>query len=258
MTGDVDLAGRQVSAETKALVRNPLSAVFTLAFPVLFLVIFGSLNSGAELQDRGGIRFIQFYVPGIIAFAIIGACFVNLAIRVAVLRDDGVLKRIRGTPLPPSAYLAGHFGASVLVSALLTIVTTGVGVLFYDVRFRSATIPGLLAALVLGATCFCSLGVALTGFIPNGDAAPAVVNIVSLPLLFISGIFFPAEAAPAWMRAIAKAFPVQHFANALQVAFDPRTPGPGFSGTDLAVLAGWTVVGTAAALRWFRWERRSA
>ena len=105
---DLAIAARQLRFEQKAFWRNPAGAVFTFAFPLLFLVIFSTLNSGARIEERGSISFVTFFVPGILAFGLISACYTNLAIRMTVSRDFGILKRVRGTPVPTWAYLAGQ------------------------------------------------------------------------------------------------------------------------------------------------------
>jgi ABC-2 type transport system permease protein len=251
---DVAIAARQVRFEQRSFWRNPAAAVFTFAFPLLFLFIFGSLNSGQNIDTRGGISFVTFFVPGIAAFGVISACYTNIAMKMAISRDLGILKRIKGTPVPAWSYLAGQIGSSIVTTLEIVFVTLAVGVLVYGVDFRWDTVGGLLATLALGAACFCALGLAISGLCPNGDAAPAIVNFSVFPLIFVSGIFFPLDGAPSWLTSLAKVFPVQHLANGLQYAFDPRTPAPGINKGDLAVLAAWTVVGALLALRLFKWE----
>ncbi len=251
---DIAIAARQVRYEQKAFWRNPAAAVFTFAFPLLFLFVFSSLNSGGELESRGGISFVTFFVPGIVAFGVISACYTNIAMKMAISRDLRILKRIRGTPVPPWAYLAGQVGSSIVTAVELVAITVAAGVLVFDVDFRWDTVGGLAATLALGAACFCALGLAVSGLCPNGDAAPAIVNFLLFPLVFVSGIFFPIDDAPSWLQSLAKLFPVQHLANGLQYAFDPRTAAPGVNGGDLAVLAAWTLIAAVLALRLFKWE----
>ena len=254
MTSDLAIAARQLRFEQKAFWRNPAGAVFTFAFPLLFLVVFSTINSGQRLEERGGISFVTFFVPGILAFGLISACYTNLAIRMTMNRDFGVLKRVRGTPVPTWAYLAGQVASSVLITFLLLFLTVGLGVVAFGVDFRTSTAGGLLVTLALGAACFCALGLAMSGLCPNADAAPAIVNFSVFPLLFVSGIFFPLDNAPEWLTTLAKLFPMQRLADGLQYAFDPRTTGLGFNGGDLWALLAWTVAGSLLALRLFRWD----
>jgi len=251
---DLGIAARQLRFEQKAFWRNPAGAIFTFAFPLLFLVIFSTLNSGQKLDSRGGITFVTFFVPGIVAFGLISACYTNLAIRMTMSRDLKILKRVRGTPVPTGVYLAGQVASSVVITFILFFLTVGLGVVAFVGDFRTSTVLGLLLTLALGAACFCALGLAVSGLCPNADAAPAIVNFSIFPLLFISGIFFPLDTAPGWLRSVAKLFPMQRLADGLQYAFDPRTKGLGFNGGDLLTLAIWAVLGAFLAVRLFRWD----
>ncbi len=251
---DIHIATRQLRFEQKAFWRNPTGAIFTFAFPLLFLVIFATLNSGAKIAERGNISFVTFFVPGIVAFGVISACYTNLAIRMTISRDFGVLKRVRGTPVPTWVYLAGQVASSVVITFILFFLTVGLGVVAYGVNFRISTLAGLLVTLALGSACFCALGLAVSGLCPNADAAPAIVNFSIFPILFVSGIFFPIDTAPKWLRTVAKVFPIERLADGLQYAFDPRTTGLGFNSGDLLVLLGWAVAGALLAVRLFRWE----
>jgi ABC-2 type transport system permease protein len=253
---DLAIAVRQMRYEQKAFWRNPAAAVFTFAFPLMFLFIFGSLNSGGRIDTRGGITFVTFFVPGIAAFGLISACYTNIAMKMTIARDLNILKRVKGTPVPTWAYMAGQIGSCIVTTLAIVTVTLAVGVAVFGVDFRWDTVGGLVATLALGAACFCALGLAVSGLCPNGDAAPAIVNFSIFPVIFISGIFFPLDDAPSWLTSLAKLFPIQHLANGLQYAFDPRTAAPGFNGGDLAVLAAWAVAGAVLALRLFKWENK--
>ena len=250
----LDLLANQIRYEQKLYWRSPSSAMFTFAFPILLLVIFASLNQGATIQALGGLSYNQYYVPGIVAFGVISACYSNLAIALCFRRDAGVLKRVRGTPLPPWIFMAGNIGSSLVVSALLVVLTTAAGVAFYGVVF-----PGRYGALILtlliGAFCFCSLGLAITALIPVATGAPAIVNGLLFPILFISGTFYPVGSA-SWLGRIASAFPIRHFEQALFTVFDPRAAGSGIELLPLAVMLLWGGAAMLVAIRGFRWEPR--
>jgi ABC-2 type transport system permease protein len=175
---------------------------------------------------------------------------------VTISRDMGVLKRLRGTPLPPWAYIFGRLGQALLVSVLMVAIVTITGALAYGTEVPESTLPGFIVTLVVGALAFCALGLALTAVIPNADAAPAVTNATILPLLFVSNVFIPLEDPPEWLSVIGDVFPVKHFAAALQTAFHPDTTGAGFEWGHLAVIAAWGVAGTLMAVRFFSWEPR--
>jgi len=246
------LLARQVRYEQKLYWRSPSSAVFTFAFPILLLVIFATLNQGTSIRALGGISYNQYYVPGIVAFSVISACYTNLAIVLCFRRDSGALKRLRGTPLPAWVFMSGNIGSSLVVSALLVLLTTAVGVLFYGVAF-----PGRWAALLLtvavGAFCFCSLGLAMTALVATATASPAIVNGTLFPLLFISGTFFPVPASSV-LGQIASLFPIRHFEQAMFAVFDPGRIGSGVEPRALLVMLGWGVGAAVVAVRRFRWE----
>lgn len=251
----IALALRQIGYENRAFWRNPAAAFFTFAFPLLFMVIFNVLFGGDGSAPPGQ-RPADFFTPAIIAFSVITATYTNIAMMVTVARDAGVLKRVRGTPLPPWAYLGGRIGHSALLALLLTVIVAAFGAFFYGVEVPWDQLPALIVTLIVGAGAFCALGLALTGFIPNADASPAIVNATVLPLLFISNVFIPLDNAPTWLDTLSKIFPVRHFADALMVIYDPRTVGPGFSWPELGIIALWGIGGVLVALRTFSWEPR--
>lgn len=256
MTSDLVLALWQVRYEQRSFWRNRARAFFAFLLPIMFLVIFASLNHGSTIVSRGGIAADLFVVPGLLAYGVVMATFMNLATELAASRDLGILKRMRGTPLPRWAFLGGRVGSAVVTAAGVTAVTLLLGALVYDVHVRSATLPGLVLALVVGTASFSALGFGVNLLIPNGDAAPAVANGLILPLTFISGVWSDFGGIPAWLHRIAEVFPIEHLANSLQVVFDPRTSGPGIVGSDMLVLAAWGTVGAVAGVGYLRRERR--
>jgi len=249
---DLSLVLWQIRYEQRAYWRNRGRGIFTFMFPLMFLVIFGSLNSNAHLKSLGGISYDTFFVPGILAYGVIGTTYVNMAISTAILRDEGVLKRMQGTPLPRWAHVAARIGSTLLIVGAITVVTLGIGAIAYGVHVRAATLPGLIATLVLGTAAFTTLGIGITRFIPNAEAAPVVINLTVLPLTFISNIWFPTNTLPTGLVDVAKVFPIRPLADGLQYAFNPYTSGPGFNGSDLASLAIWTVVGIVLMMRFLR------
>ncbi|MFN2388179.1 MAG: ABC transporter permease [Actinomycetota bacterium] len=239
------LALRQVAWENKAFWRNPAAAFFIFAFPLMFLFIFAGV-----FKDN-----TQYFVPSIAAFSVITACYTNIAMNVAFAREEGVLKRKRGTPLPGTAYLLGKIMHATLIALLLVLIVSLCGRFLYDVALPGRTLAAFVVTLAVGAAAFCSLGLAITAVIPNADAAPAIVNASILPLLFLSGVFFPTDDAPEWMTTIADVFPIKHFAEAVMSAFNPGS-GSGWEASDLFVVAVWGVVGLLGAIRFFSWEPR--
>jgi ABC-2 type transport system permease protein len=254
---DAGLTLRQIRYENKAFWRNPPAAFFTVVFPLMFLVIFNLLFGNNEIQVPGGTATSSnFYVPSIIALSVITASFTYIAMGVSIARDNGILKRVRGTPLPPWAFVLGKVVHAVLIAFLLTAVATIAGVLFYGVEAPIDTLPAVIVAVFVGAVAFSALGLAITPLVPTAEAAPAVVNGVVLPLLFISDIYIPDTEAPEWLKVIARVFPIKHMSEALQTPFSPFTTGSGFEWGDLAVIAAWGVAGLIVAVKFFDWEPR--
>ena len=247
---------RQVRYVNKAFWRNPASAFFTFAFPLMFLVIFTALLG--HYTVRVGTRTVNtstYYVASMAAFAVISACYTNIATSVTFQRDAGVLKRINGTPLPSASFLGARILHALLVSVLLVAITAAFGRAFYSATIPTGvTLLRFLVMLVVGAAAFCALGFALTAVIPNADASPAIVNATILPLLFLSGIFIPfGNNTPSGIQWIAKIFPVKHFADGMQAGF----LGTAFNWTDVLIVAVWGLAGLLLAVRYFSWEPRT-
>ncbi len=249
---DLGLVFWQIRYEQRSYWRNRGRGIFTFVFPLMFLVIFASLNRGVRLHALGGLPYDDFFVPGILAYAIIGTTYVNMAIGTAILRDQGILKRMQGTPLPRWAYVAARIGSTVLIVGAITIVMLALGAIAYGVHIRVSTLPGLIATLVLGTAAFTTLGIGITRFISNADVAPVVVNLTILPLTFISGVWFPTTGMPKALNDVASFFPIKPLANGLQYAFNPHTTGAGFNATDIRSLAIWTAVGVFLMMRSLR------
>ena len=249
---DLGLVAWQVRYEQRAYWRNRGRGIFTFAFPLMFLVIFASLDKGAHIQSLGGIPYDDFFVPGILAYGVIATTYVNMAISTAILRDQGVLKRMQGTPLPRWAYVAARIGSTVGIVLAMTVLTLALGAIAYGVHIRTSTLPALIVTLVLGTAAFTTLGIGITRFIPNAEAAPVIINLTILPLTFISSIWFPPTGMPKALIDVANVFPIRPLADGLEHAFNPFTTGAGFSGQDLRTLAIWTAVGVFAMLRFLR------
>jgi ABC-2 type transport system permease protein len=257
-------AARQLRFTNKAFWRNPASAFFTFAFPLMFLVIFTSLlGGGEETFGRYELDTTTYYVGAMAAFGVISACFTNIAIQTTFNRDAGILKRLRGTPLPSGAYMAARVLHAMVVGAILVAITLLFGMVAYDSPLPTGTpLLEFVVAFLVGSLSFAALALALTAVVPNADAAPPIVNAAILPLLFLSGIFIPLnDDAPAWMTTIAEVFPVKHFADAMRAGFLGNLETPlgrvfVFDWVDVGIVAAWGVVGLVLAARFFSWEPR--
>jgi len=244
----------QLKYVNKAFWRNPASAFFTFAFPLMFLVIFTSLLGQHSITISAGhtIDVSTYYVASMAAYAVISACYNNIAIGLAIQRDSGVLKRTRGTPIPSSIYIMGRLVHALFVAVILVVITAAYGKFFYHASLPTGTsLMEFLVSLIIGSLAFCSLGFAITCVIPNADAAPAVVNASILPLLFLSGVFIPiSSSAPAWMLWVARVFPVRHFSLSMDAGFAGAT----FNWMDVVIVAAWGIGGFLVSARFFTWE----
>lgn len=238
---------RQVAYDNRAFWRNPPAAFFTFAFPLIFLVIF-TVIFGREAA--------RFFVGGILTLSIVSATFTNIALSVTIARDEGILKRIRGTPLPPLAYLTGRMLHAVAIGLLLAVIVIAYGQLAVDVEVPWSGLPVLVVTLVVGSAALCALGLAVSSLVPNADAAPAVVNAAVLPLYFISNVFTPADMLPDWLDAVSRAFPIRHLADAIASVYSAAPGAPAFPAVELAIVAAWGIGAALFAARFFRWEPR--
>lgn len=252
----IGMALHQFRYDLRAFLRNGQARFFTLALPVLFLVIFASVFGGPShtVAVAGGrISLSVYYVPGIITLGIIAAAFVNLVISVTAQRESGVLKRRRATPVPASAIIAGRALTAIVTAVGITAVLLGIGWAAYHAHITARTAPALVVTVIIGAAAFCCLGYGLASLIRDQDAAQPITQAVMLPLYFISGVFVTITALPHWLADLADVFPVRHLAAALLVAYNPHTTGSGFAGQDLLIVAAWGAAGLLVALRRFSW-----
>jgi ABC-2 type transport system permease protein len=255
MTAELPLAGRWISGRIQMTLRNPRALVFTFAFPLILVVLFSALNGNAEVDAYGEkIVFAQFYTPAIAIFSLVTACYTSLVLGIATARDQGLLKRVRGTPLPMSIYLGSWVtGAAVTgIAAILLLFAVAIPAFGVDVNAR--TLPAAIVTLILGAACLSALGIAVASLVKSAEQAMPVAQLTFLPISFISGIWFPLDGAPDWLIHVAHFFPLYHIVHAFGSCFAPGTTGSNFNGGDLSAILIWTAVGLFVAVRRFRWE----
>jgi ABC-2 type transport system permease protein len=257
MTG-VALAAHQFRFDQKTFWRNPAAVFFTVAFPVMFLIIFDLVFGGDQKIDHLGVDVSTYYVPAIITLAVISATFQNLAMSVTIDREFGILKRGRGTPLPDWVFFAGRIGNSLVVSVAMLVLLAAIGRIGYGVAIPWDRTPAVLVTLAVGAAAFCCLGLALTGFIPSQSAAAPITNIAIFPLYFLSGVFIPESEIPSGVLHVAEVFPVRHFFEAFFTAWVGRGGGAGFAWGDLGIVAAWGIAGFLIGLRFFKWTPQAA
>lgn len=233
--------------------RVPVAAFFTFAFPLMFLVLFNLLNGDARIDSLGGLPFAQFFTPAIAVFSIVTACYTNLVITTSMDRDEGILKRVLGTPLRPATYIGGRVLAASGVGLLSVLVMLVLGVVAFDVEVLLGRLPMAAVVLVVGAACWSALALAVASLATSGQAAPAIANATILPLAFISGIFFPVESGPDWLADVAAVFPLRPFVAAFSDQWNPLLD-PSFPVVELGILAAWGMAGAWVAAKRFSWE----
>jgi ABC-2 type transport system permease protein len=248
---DLRLVGRQVYYEQLSFWLNPVGAIFTVGFPLVFLILLGASAGSSRVNFLGNIKLIQYYVPSFVAFGVMSACFTTLAIVLVNRREEGLLKRLRLSPLPTWALLGAIFISTLLVAFVQVIVLLAVGRLAFGVHLP-ANMGAFVIAVVVGGLSFTALGAAISTVIPNPDAAGPVVNVVFFVLLFLGGLWFPLKKGSG-LAQFSSYFPIRHFILAVFAPFNQGKSASPWAWHDLLVVAIWGVAGAAFAVWRFRW-----
>ncbi|MFY9264429.1 MAG: ABC transporter permease [Solirubrobacterales bacterium] len=258
MTG-LRLLAHQFRYDQRLFWRNPATVFFSVALPLIFLLLLGAVFGSAGERDAVyGLLADQYLVPAIMTLGIVSATFVNMAISITFQRELGVLKRLRGTPLPTWTFVGARTVTAVVNAALIAAVIMVAGMLIYGVDVSATRVLGIAISTVVGAAAFCALGFAATVVIPSQSAAPAIANVMVLPLYFISGVFGQTDELPGWLADIGRFFPIQHLGACLFQSFSPDATGIGMRFKDLGVVIAWGLAGLAIASLKFRWEPRES
>lgn len=244
------LALHQLRYELRAFWRTPQALFFTFALPVMMLIVFATINGDERVSAFGGRRFVEYFVPGMLAFGAISATYGNLAARTVYRRETGQLKRLRSTPLPTSSYLVGVVANAAAVSLAVSTTVVLVGWAFYDVAVPTAW-PALVGLLLIGAASFAAMGLALSTFIRQAEAADATTFGTLLPVLFISGVFQVVPPASILGR-IAGVFPVRHLLLPVLAIYGANP----VQWRDVAVVVAWGTAAALVAARRLRWTPR--
>jgi ABC-2 type transport system permease protein len=238
--------------------RNMRVIVFTVAFPIVLLVLFNSIFASGDNKTTefagGSISTDAYFTAGILAYAIFMSSFSTLAISLTTRRESGQLKRMRGTPMPPWTFMGAEVARSVALVALMTVVMMLIGHFAFDVDLRGDTIVGFVVYVALGTAAMACLGIALMVFVSSADAAATIAPFSAVLLSFISGVFIPVETLPDWLEEVGRVFPLYHLAEGLQTTLVSGTEGTGLDGGNVAVLAAWGAAALLIAVRRFRWE----
>ncbi|WP_029290246.1 ABC transporter permease [Cellulomonas sp. HZM] len=253
--------------EVRTFFRERDAVIFIFAYPVIMLAIFATVfGSDGSSVDVGStsIPFAQYFLPGMVATGVMLSSFQNLAISIAVERDEGGLKRLRATPLPAASYFVGKVGQVLTSSLLQVVLLLLVARLLFDVPLpesagRWATFAWVF---VLGTATGSVCGVAFSSLPRSGRSASAVVTPVVLVLQFVSGVFFQFDQLPAWMQHAAALFPLKWMAQGMRSVFLPdeaaalEPTGTWQHGLTAVVLLGWLAGALVLGVRTFRWRRR--
>jgi ABC-2 type transport system permease protein len=257
----VALGSRQAASEIRQFLRSREQVVFTMAFPALMVVIFGSIFTGTL---PGGVKFTQYFVTGMIAAGLMATGFQALAIQIPIERDRGVLKRLRGTPMPRAVYFIGKVAMVYAIALAETVLLLALAVALFDLELPSTAARWVTLAWVgvLGVAACTMCGIAFSSLARTGRSAPAVATPVALVLQFISGVFFVFTELPPWMQQIAALFPLKWMCQGMRSVFLPDSfaasePAGSWELQRVAlVLVAWIVLALVLCLTTFRWTTR--
>lgn len=245
---------RQIRFEILLLLRSPSAPFFTLVVPFMLLVTLNLVYGSRQIPTRSDMQYEQFYFTGMMAFATINACYINVINGTTLARQAGMLKRMRGTPMPSWVYLAGRTVSAGIVAMCSVLVVAIVSMTVFGTDMPLSTVPGTVASLFLGVACFSSIGLAVTPLVPTAEAALPIAYGSFLPLSFISDIFFPGDTNSAWLHDVASVFPLRPLAHSLASNAAPGADGLGFHWGELGVLAAWTAGAAVLLSLFFQWE----
>lgn len=249
------LAG-QIGYQLRILVRSRVSVFFVFVLPVMLILALDLLHGNGTISSRGGIRFNRFLAPAVMAFAVINGCYAITITTAALAREQGILKRLRGTPLPPWIYIAGRVVSAAALSLAAVLAVAVLSAAVYGVPIPWGQMPAILLTLAIGLASFTALGFAVASRVPSADAAFPTAWGTLLPVAFVSDIFMPLDHGPEWLRTLASALPVKPFADSLEDAFNP-TVAHAMPWGHLAIIAAWGLGAALLAPRVFQWEHRA-
>jgi ABC-2 type transport system permease protein len=265
------LGASRAALELRAFFREKDALIFAFFFPIIllgiFAVVFGG-DDGTVFEDGegSGVDFVQYFLPGMVAAGIMLVSFQTLAIQIAIEREDGTLKRLRGTPMPPLSYFLGKIGMVLVTSIAQTALLLAVAAVVFGVQLPTEPEQWLTFAwvFVLGAAAGTVLGIAFSSVPKSARSASAVVTAPVLILQFISGVFFVFNDLPTWLQRIAEVFPLKWMAQGMRSVFLPpeleanEVSGSWQHAATAVVLTVWLVLGLVLCLRTFRWQRSDA
>lgn len=240
----------QLRSEQLVFWRSREAAFFIFLFPLVLYVLLGSVYSGRI----NGVPATEYLLAGLIGYGCANTAFAGLAIQLVIRRENGILKRLRSTPLPPATYVGSLLVSTLIVFALQTVALFLLGRALYGTPFPSDP-ASFVAAIVIGAVVFAALGTAVASVIRSAEGSSAVVNAILLPMAFLSGAFGSTLHYPAFLRAIGDVLPLKYFINLVNAVY-LHGRGVWTQPEDLAVLAAWGAACLVFTILKFRWEPR--
>jgi ABC-2 type transport system permease protein len=258
LPGALSLGLARTTVELRTFFRDRSSVVFTFALPVIMLVLLGSVFSGAVAGT--GITGSQLFVGGMIAGGVASTSFITLGAGIATDRENGTLKRLRGTPMPPLAYFLGKVLLVVVASAAEVAFMLAIGTALFGLELPTGTWLTFAWVFGLGVTACSLLGVALSSLARNARSAAALSNLVLIVFSFASGVYVPVSALPEWLSQFGALFPLKWMAQGMRSAFLPEElasheiAGAWEHGRIALVLAAWCIGGLVLCLVTFRWR----
>ncbi len=247
------LIAGQIRHQARLVARNRLLLFFTFALPLLLFFMFQIVVRGDIFIGGRHYTVPQFFGPSLAGYGVVTGTYSYLAVSTTFTRQEGILKRLRGTPLPAWVYIAGRIGSALVIAAFTSGLLLAITVVFYDLHIALVAIPAIVVTFVVGAVAFGALGLAVAAFAPNGDAAVAIANATLLPAAFVSSVFIPLENPSTLVRVVGSLLPLKPFSLAFQQAVHADSFTAGFAWGRLFVVALWGLGGMALALRYFTW-----
>jgi ABC-2 type transport system permease protein len=250
----VRLFRHQLTGEQRLYWRSRELAFFTFLFPLLIFVLLASVYGNDRIKKEHNVPAKEYLLAGILGYGLVSTAFAGLAIVLVIRRESGVLKRLRGTPLPPTTYLGSVISSTVIVYSIEAVALIVLARVLYDVPLPHEW-PSVILAVVFGTLAFAAMGIALTGVIRSGDGASAVVNAVYLPVSFLAGAFWSAQSFPHFLEVISEILPLTHFIRLMRNIVLLHQP-IWDNWEQVAVVAAWGLAGLILSVRTFRWEPR--
>jgi len=237
--------------EAKLFLREPMSAFFTLVFPLMYLLLFGAISGNEPTPQFGGQRTIDASIPGLIAMIICITGLMSTTMTMSTYREKGVLRRLRTTPVSPLVVLVAQVIVVFSMTALGMLLLVAAGKLIYHVRFEGNAFS-LLAGFTLSSLSFFGIGFILAGSMPTVRSAWVVGMVLLYPMMFLSGAFFTVELLPAAVQKVSAFLPLTYVVNLLRGLWIGQPWGDHL--LDVGVLAGMLVLGVVVSVKTFRWE----